>query len=102
MTDELNNFFSNVSAEAIVCDPLRFKAKLKIGSNAFSILTKAENLQDCLHVLTGTAAGAALAGTTWFGSLGVLGTLGVSLGMVATPIGWISAAGIGGAKEAEN
>lgn len=96
MTDELSNFFSNVSAEAIVCDPLRFKAKLKIGSNAFSILTKAENLQDCLHVLTGTAAGAALAGTTWFGSLGALGALGVSLGMVTTPIGWISVAGIGG------
>ena len=96
MTDELNNFFSRTEAEAIVNDPFRFKAKLKIGSDAFTILTKAESLQDCLHVLTGSAAGAALAGTTWVSGLGTLGTLGVSLGMVATPVGWISAAGIAG------
>lgn len=96
MSDSLDDFFSDVGEESVVQDPFRFKAKLKIGADAFAVLSKAENLQDSINVLTGSAAGAALVGSAWFSGLGTLGTLGLSLGMVTTPVGWIAAAGLGG------
>lgn len=96
MSESLDEFFSKVGDESVVQDPFRFKAKLKIGSAAFGVLSKAENLQDSMNILTGSAAGAALMGTAWFSGLGTLGTLGLSLGLVTTPIGWIAAAGVGG------
>jgi uncharacterized protein (DUF697 family) len=96
LSKSLDGFFSDAGDESIVQDPFKFKAKLKIGSDAFTVLSKAENLHDSVNILTGSATGAAIVGTAWLSGLGTLGTLGLSLGVVTTPVGWIAAAGLGG------
>ena len=96
MTDSIGEFFASADKAALVHDPFKFKAKLKIGSKAFGFLSKAENLKEALNVAGSGALGAAAVGASWYSGLGTLGTLGMSLGLVSTPVGWIAAAGLGG------
>ncbi|MEO5367441.1 MAG: TerB family tellurite resistance protein [Magnetococcus sp. WYHC-3] len=81
----------------VVADSEKFRLRLGIGSEAFVFLTKAENLKDYLGILTGggVAAGGAMLG--WMATLGVMGRLGLALGVVSTPMGWIALAGASGA-----
>ncbi len=94
--DSLKSFFSD-EVESVVDDADKFRKKLQIGSEAFKYLTKADNLGTFLTVLGG--GGVASLGVTaaWATSLGVLGNIGLAIGAVSTPIGWIALAGTGGA-----
>lgn len=82
--------------EAIITEPLKFKAKLAIGDDAYTSLRIKKKAWEIWDV-------AGVAGTgAWFAQLpavaGVLGSKGllVSLGLstAATPIGWVVAAGV--------
>ena len=94
--DELRDFFSS-EVTAVIADSDTFRRKLGIGSDAFKILTRAEATNKFVGAACGGAgiAGAAYAG--WFASLGVLGQMGVAVGLVSTPLGWVGAAGATGA-----
>lgn len=80
--------FDNVSR--VVADPLRFKAKLAIGDEAYASLKATRVLGDVWQVGTAAAAGGAVAGSsavagTFFG--GWLTALGVATAV--TPAGWV-------------
>ena len=94
--NELEEFFSN-DIPAVVADPEKFRRKLGIGADAFKYLKNAENLGSVITTLAGgtAAAGAVFGG--WFLSLGTLGSLGLAVGLVSSPVGWVAAAGTGGA-----
>jgi len=93
---ELRNFFSE-EITSVVDDADRFRRKLSIGSEAFKYLTQAENLGSFTTALSTGAGVASLCYIGWMASIGTLGQIGLAIGFVATPVGWIAAAGAGGA-----
>lgn len=97
MGNEILEFFAEEDVESVVVDPFKFKAKLGIGSESFTYLSKAEHLRDVLAAAGGATLGASVVGGAWVASLGTMGSLGLALGVVSTPIGWIAAAGTGSA-----
>ena len=93
--DQLATDFEGI--EQVVLDPLRFKAQLKIGENAYASLRTVNKTRELWDVLSGSFAGAALAksglvASTFFAPSGLLGALGI--GTAVTPIGWIAFAAL--------
>ena len=89
------DWFNNI--EAVVTEPLKFKAKLHIGEDAYKSL-KVKNAAlgawDTVGVATtavSVAKSSAIA-STFFAPSGFLAALGI--GTAVTPIGWVVAAGI--------
>lgn len=86
--------------EQIIQDPLKFKAKLAIGEDAYTSLKAANRLSDAwntlaLGTISGTAASSTVVASSFFAPSGLLGVLGI--GAAVTPIGWVVAAtAIGG------
>jgi hypothetical protein len=67
----------------VVAEPLRFKAKLAIGENAYASLRMINRTREIWDVLGAAGAGAALA------KAGALG-----LGAATTPVGWVAIAAL--------
>lgn len=86
--------------EQIIQDPLKFKAKLAIGEDAYTSLKAANRLTDAwntlaLGTISGTAASSTVVASSFFAPSGLLGVLGI--GAAVTPIGWVvAAAAVGG------
>ena len=96
-SEKLENFFAEEVIDCVVLDPLKFKHKLDIGSEAFSYLSKAENINSITSsISTGVGASTAV-GLSWISSLGVMGKAGLIIGTVAPPIGWMVFAGLNAA-----
>jgi tellurite resistance protein len=74
-----------------------FKARLQIGAEAFKVLSAAENLGSVVSMVGGAGLLSTGAAAAWFSSLGVMGQVGLMVGAVSTPVGWIGLAGAGGA-----
>lgn len=96
MSENTNgNWFEGV--EEIVSDPLRFKARLAIGEDAYASI-RMKNAAFELWDAAGAAATAvavaksATVASTFFAPTGMLAIFGV--GAAATPIGWVIAAGV--------
>jgi len=92
---ESKDWFEDI--ETIVTDPLRFKAKLAIGEDAYTSLRLKNLVSEAWDALgvAGTAATAAKSGmvaSTFFAPSSFLSFFG--LGTAVTPLGWIIAAGI--------
>jgi hypothetical protein len=67
----------------VVAEPLRFKAKLAIGENAYASLRMINRTREVWDILGAAGAGAAIVKS------GVLG-----IGAAATPIGWVALAAL--------
>lgn len=87
------------SLDHVVADPIKLKAKLKIGEQAFTSLRLAKNLQTIWDVRGAGLAGAAAAAspavaTTFFSSTGGLLSMFGLGAAAATPVGWVFAAAV--------
>ncbi|UXH77380.1 TerB family tellurite resistance protein [Roseateles amylovorans] len=71
--------------EQVVAEPLRFKAKLAIGEDAYTSLRMINRTRELWDVLGAAGAGAAVAKTGMAASI---------LGASATPIGWVALAAL--------
>lgn len=94
--EQLEDFFKE-DISCVVVDTEKFKRQLGIGADAYKLLSTADRLHDGGSALLG---GAGVAGTVyagWLSSLGALSQLGLAVGLVATPIGAMVAAGAVGA-----
>ena len=93
--DELKAFYAG-EPQRFVDDPLRFKAKLHIGDDAFQVINSAGSLGT---VIGAGYAGAAIASSSYVASAFFGKGLLYSLGLVAatTPAGWVVGAGVGAA-----
>ncbi|MGQ3054853.1 MAG: hypothetical protein ACT6S0_23945 [Roseateles sp.] len=69
--------------QRVVAEPLRFKAKLAIGENAYASLRMINRTREVWDVLGAAGAGAAIVKS------GVLG-----IGAAATPVGWVAFAAL--------
>lgn len=92
---ELQEFYAQ-SKPMLVEDPLRFKAKLHIGEEAYGILKNAGHLE--LFFSSGSVgwavASSGVVANTFFGK-GIL--YGLGLTAASTPLGWVVAASVGSA-----
>lgn len=84
------------SVRRVVAEPLKFKAKLAIGEDAFASLQTARPVGDLWQVGTAATAGGLVASSsavagTFFGG-GWLATLGI--GAAVTPVGWVVGAAV--------
>jgi hypothetical protein len=85
------------NAEQVVAEPLRFKAKLAIGDEAYTSLRVVNRLRELWDVLGAAGTGVAVAksslvASSFFAPSGLLGALGI--GTAATPIGWVAFAAL--------
>lgn len=97
-TSTLRDAFADV--ERVVADPLRFKARLNIGEDAYASLRLKKNLFSLWDIASWGGTGAAVASSkvvagTFFAPTGFLALLGI--GTAVTPIGWVIAAAVGSA-----
>lgn len=86
-----------IETDRIIASPLAFKNRLRIGEQAFSVLSKKEHLHSLLLAGGGAAAGAKVMGSSlvassFFAPTGVAAWLG--LATAATPVGWVLAAAV--------
>ena len=95
MTDSSHsNWFDHL--DVVVADPLKFKAKLAIGEDAYTSLKLKNTAFEALDILgaVSTAAGIArssVVASYFFGGSGLMTALGLTT--ATTPIGWVIAAG---------
>lgn len=87
--------FTDVSV--VVADPLRFKARLRIGESAYGVLRLRKLAFEAWDAAGAAATGAAVAAspavaTTFFGSTGFWAAIGLG-GAAVTPVGWVVLAG---------
>lgn len=89
------NWFDGI--ETIIREPLRFKAQLDIGENAYKTLKTKNLLSEAWDTVGAATTAATLAksstvASAFFTPSGILGAIGI--GTAATPVGWIVAAGV--------
>lgn len=95
MTSDNQPWFQGV--ESVITEPLRFKAKLAIGEDAYQSLKLKNAVLEVWDSLGAATAAAAVAkssvvATTFFSSSGFLAAIGI--GTATTPVGWVIAAGV--------
>lgn len=83
--------------QSVISDPLRFKAKLAIGEDAYKSLRMAKSARKVWDVAGMAGTGAMVAkssiiAATFFAPSGLLGLIGI--GAAATPIGWVALAAV--------
>ncbi|MEM6483963.1 MAG: TerB family tellurite resistance protein [Pseudomonadota bacterium] len=93
---ELEDFFAT-EIDAVVANPDQFRRKLGIGREAFRLLSAVENTGSYVSAISSGAGAAGVSYAAWLSSLGVFGQVGLALGVVATPVGMVGAAGAVGA-----
>ena len=97
LNEDMKSFFSEDNLTVVFSNEKKFITKLEINDNAYAKLKIAKDLEKYGASL---ATGLAVAGSTyavWLTSLGILGQIGLAVGLVSNPIGWMALAGGTGA-----
>lgn len=95
LNDEMKDFFKTNEIEIVLDNKITFKYKLNLSQDDYKYLNNAKNLHEFAEALLAGAAGAGVVYGGFMASLGVLGQIGLGIGLISNPIGWMAIAGIG-------
>lgn len=95
LNNEMKNFFKTNKIKIVLDNKLTFKHKLNLSQDDYKYLNNAKNLHEFAEALLAGVASAGVVYGGFMASLGVLGQIGLGVGLISNPIGWIAIAGIG-------
>lgn len=98
LNNNMKDFFKTSEIKIVLDNKNSFKHKLNLSEDDYVYLNNAKNLHEFTEAIVAGAAGAGIVYGGFMASLGVLGQIGLGIGLVSTPLGWIAlaAAGTGG------
>jgi hypothetical protein len=98
LNNSMKDFFKTNEIKIILDNRISFKYKLNLNQDDYDYLNNAKNLHEFAEALIAGAAGAGIVYGGFMAGLGVLGQIGLGIGLISNPIGWMAlAAGGAGA-----
>ena len=99
LNNSMKDFFKTNEIKIVLDNNISFKHKLNLSKDDYDYLNNAKNLHEFTEALIAGAAGAGVVYGGFMAGLGVLGQIGLSIGLISNPIGWMALAA-GGASVA--
>ena len=98
LNNSMKDFFKTNEIKIVLDNKISFKHKLNLNQDDYNYLNNAKNLHEFAEALIAGAAGAGIVYGGFMAGLGVLGQIGLGIGLISNPIGWMAlAAGGAGA-----
>jgi len=98
LNNNMKDFFQTNKIKIVLDNNISFKHKLNLNQDDYNYLNNAKNLHEFTEALIAGAAGAGIVYGGFMASLGVLGQIGLGIGLISNPLGWMAlAAGGAGA-----
>lgn len=95
LNNRMKDFFKTNEIKIVLDNRIIFKYKLNLSQDDYEYLNNAKNLHEFAEAFLAGAAGAGIVYGSFMASLGVLGQIGLGIGLISNPIGWMAIAGIG-------
>jgi hypothetical protein len=98
LNNSMKDFFKTNEIKIVLDNHISFKHKLNLSQDDYDYLNNTKNLHEFTEALIAGAAGAGVVYGGFMAGLGVLGQIGLGIGLISNPIGWMAlAAGGAGA-----
>ena len=91
-SNEIKEFFEKNKIQSILDNKIAFKYKLNLTKDDYDYLNNINNFKEYTEILIAGIAGAGVVYAGFISSLGVFGQIGLGLGLVSTPFGWMALA----------
>jgi hypothetical protein len=95
LNNDMKDFFEAEEIRIVLDNKIAFKHKLDLKEDDYNYLNNTKNLHEFAETLVAGAAGAGIVYGGFMAGLGVLGQIGLGIGLISNPIGWMTLAAIG-------
>ena len=95
LNSNMKDFFKTSEIKIILDNKNSFKHKLNLSTDDYVYLTGTQNLHEYTEAIVAAGAGAGIVYGGFMASLGILGQIGLGIGLISNPIGWMALAAVG-------
>ena len=92
LNNSMKDFFKTNEIKIVLDNKISFKHKLNLSKDDYNYLNNVKNLHEFTEALIAGAAGAGVVYGGFMAGLGVLGQIGLGIGLISNPIGWMALA----------